>query len=151
MPTPKSSDYKLSAVKYYLSHSKNQVQTCNIFGCSTRSLMRWVDKYKSTNNITRKKRDYTSYKITNSHISFIKQQLKQNKTITMDELLTKLKTKYPDLTLSRVHLGRVVRDINITLKQTRLQHVPKTRYKKPININKQITEFYKTIKKYIML
>ncbi len=28
MPTHKSSDYKLSAVKYYLSHSKNQVQTC---------------------------------------------------------------------------------------------------------------------------
>jgi hypothetical protein len=66
--------------------------------------MRWVDKYKSTNNITRKKRDYTTYKITNSHISFIKQQLKQNKTITMDELLAKLKTTYPDLTLSRAHL-----------------------------------------------
>ena len=84
--THKSSDYKLSAVKYYLTHSKNQVQTCKIFGCSTRSLMRWVDKYKSTNNITRKKRNYTSYKIANSHILFIKQQLKQNKTITMDEL-----------------------------------------------------------------
>ena len=55
MPTHKSSDYKLSAVKYYLSHSNNQVQTCKIFGCSTRSLMRWVYKYKSTNNITRKK------------------------------------------------------------------------------------------------
>lgn len=26
MPTHKSIDYKLSAVKYYLSHSKNQVQ-----------------------------------------------------------------------------------------------------------------------------
>ena len=87
MPIHKSIDYKLFAVKYYLSHSKNQVQTCKIFGCSERSLLRWVDKYKSTNNITRKKRDYTSYKITNSHISFIKQQIKQNKTITMDELL----------------------------------------------------------------
>ena len=82
--------------------------------------MRWVDKYKSTNNITRKKRDYTSYKISNGHILFIKKQLKQNKTITMDELLTKLKTKYPDLTLSRVHLGRVVRDINITLKTNKI-------------------------------
>ena len=70
MPTHKSSDYKLSAVKYYLSHSKNQVQTCKIFGCSERSLMRWVDKYKSTNNITRKKRDYTSYKISNSHMKY---------------------------------------------------------------------------------
>jgi len=29
----------------------NQVQTCKIFGCSERSLMRWVDKYKSTNHI----------------------------------------------------------------------------------------------------
>ena len=138
MPTHKSNDYKLSAVKYYLSHSKNQVQTCKIFGCSERSLMRWVDKYKSTNNITRKKRDYTSYKITNSHISFIKQQLKQNKTITMDELLVKLKTKYPYLTLSRVHLGRVVRDNNITLKQRRLRHIPKTRYKKPIVIKNHL-------------
>ena len=46
--------------------------------------MRWVDKYKSTNNITRKKRDYTSYKITNSHISFIKQQLKIKRLLWMN-------------------------------------------------------------------
>lgn len=59
MPTHKSSDYKLSVVKYYLSHSKNQVQTCKIFGCSERSLMRWVDKYKSSNNnYTKEKRLY---------------------------------------------------------------------------------------------
>ena len=69
-------------------------------------------------------------------------------TITMDELLTKLKTQYPDLTLSRVHLSRVVRDINITLKQTRLRHVPKTRYKKPIIIKTQIKEFYSKIKQH---
>ena len=28
MPIHKSGDYKLSAVKYYLSHSQNQVETC---------------------------------------------------------------------------------------------------------------------------
>ena len=61
-------------------------------------------------NITRKKRNYTSYFI--------------YKTITMNELLDKLKTKYPNLTLSRLHLGRVVMYINITLKQKRLRHVP---------------------------
>jgi len=115
MPIHKNSDYKLSAVKYYVSHSKNQVQICKIFGYSEKSLMRWVDKYKSTNNITRKKRDYKAYKITNRHISFIKQQLKQNKTIIMEKLLAKLKSKYLDLTLSKVHLGSAVRDINITL------------------------------------
>lgn len=54
----------------------------------------------------------------------------------MNELLVKLKTKYPDLTLSRVHLGRIIRYINITLKRTQLRHVPKTRYKKPIVIKK---------------
>ena len=59
------------------------MQTCKIFGCSEKNLMRWVNKYKSTNHITRKKRDYKSYKITNSHISFIKKQLKQNKTTIM--------------------------------------------------------------------
>ena len=106
MPTHKSSDYKLSAVKYFLSHSKNKVQTCKIFGCSERSLMRWVDKYKSSNNITRKKRDYKAYKITNSHISFIKQQLKQNKTITMAEEDNKLKQKY-------LLVQHIIKDLNI--------------------------------------
>ena len=77
----KSSDYKLSAVKYYLSHSKNQVQTCKIFGCSERSLMRWVDKYKSTNNITRKKRDYKAYKMSNSYILFINNNSKKIKLL----------------------------------------------------------------------
>ena len=42
MPTHKSYDYKLSTVKYYLYNSKNQAQYCKIFGCSERSLMRWV-------------------------------------------------------------------------------------------------------------
>lgn len=52
MPTHKSSDYKLSAVKYYVSHSKNQVQTCKIFGCSTRSLIMLKPKKKcNLNNI----------------------------------------------------------------------------------------------------
>ena len=63
-------------------------------------------------------------------------------------MLTKLKSKYPDLTLSIVHLDRVVRDINITLKQTRLQQCPKTRYKKPIVIKNQIKEFYSKVKQY---
>ena len=34
------------------------------------------------------------------------------------------------------------------MKQTKIRHEPKTRYKKPIDINKQIDEFYKTIKKH---
>ena len=63
MPNHKSEDFKLSAVKYYLEHSNNQIQTCEIFGCSVRSLMRWVDKYNNTDEIKRKTRKYIAYKV----------------------------------------------------------------------------------------
>jgi hypothetical protein len=46
MPIHKSSDYKLSAVKYYLSHSQNQVETCKIFSCSERTLMKRLKTLK---------------------------------------------------------------------------------------------------------
>ena len=55
MKKNKSEDYKISAVKYYLNNNKNQIQTCKIFGCYPRSLMRWVTKYKNNKNITQKK------------------------------------------------------------------------------------------------
>ena len=51
----------------------------------------------------------------------------------MEDLLKKIQIKYPHFNISRVHLGRVVKDLNITLKQTRLRHEPKTRHKKPIS------------------
>jgi transposase len=42
----KSEDYKKSAVEYYLVGDKSQLEICEIFKYSTRSLMRWVDKYE---------------------------------------------------------------------------------------------------------
>ena len=39
MPQHKGEDYKISAVKYYLK-SRHQTETCQIFECSQRSLMR---------------------------------------------------------------------------------------------------------------
>lgn len=42
----KSEDYKLSAVEYYLVSDLSQLEICNIFKCSPRSLMRWVEKYE---------------------------------------------------------------------------------------------------------
>ena len=53
MPPLKSEDYKISAVQYYLSKNNNQVQTCEVFQCHPRSLMRWVDKYNKNKNFTR--------------------------------------------------------------------------------------------------
>ncbi len=42
MPKHKGEDYKLIAVQYYLENMETQIDTCNIFKCSPRSLMRWT-------------------------------------------------------------------------------------------------------------
>ena len=52
MTYQKSSDYKETAVQYYLVEDKSQEEVCKIFKCSRRSLMRWVQKYKNDGKIT---------------------------------------------------------------------------------------------------
>ena len=47
----KSEDYIKSAVEYYLVGDKSQLEVCEIFKCSARSLMRWVDKYEKEGEI----------------------------------------------------------------------------------------------------
>jgi len=84
MSKHKSEDLKLLAVKYYLK-IKNQRKTCKIFGCSERSLMRWVKKFNDTNEIKRIKRTYIAYKIKKEYITFIKNTIKENKTITIND------------------------------------------------------------------
>ena len=42
MKKHKSEDYKISVVQYYIENNKSQTNTCKIFKCSRRSLMRWV-------------------------------------------------------------------------------------------------------------
>lgn len=80
MPNHKSEDFKLSAVKYYLEHSNNQTQTCEIFACSVRSLMRWVDKY-NTEEIKRKTRKYIAYKVKKEYVEFIKKEISKIKQL----------------------------------------------------------------------
>lgn len=146
MPIHKSEDYKLSAVKYYLK-IKNQQETCRIFDCSERSLMRWVEKYNDTKEIKRKIRKYIAYKVKKEYVEFVKDKIKKDKTITMSDLTSKLNKKFNE-NLSKSQISNVIKDNNITLKQTKLRHEPNTRYKKPIDINKQLDKFYKTIKKH---
>jgi transposase len=148
MTTHKSEDYKVSAVNYYLTEDTTQEEVCKIFKCSVRSLMRWVDRFKEEEEIKRHNRKPIAYKIHKDQVKFILAELKKNKTITMDDLLVKLKEKYPTLTLSRFHLSRIVRDNNITLKITRIRHEPIKRFGKEIDINAKIKDFYKEVKKY---
>ena len=37
MSTHKSSDYKLTSVKYFLDNNVSQIDTCKIFNCNPRS------------------------------------------------------------------------------------------------------------------
>jgi transposase-like protein len=46
MSKHKSEDYKLLAVQYYLEKKDNQIDACNLFKCSPKSLMRWVKRYE---------------------------------------------------------------------------------------------------------
>ena len=109
--------------------------------------MRWVDKYKKSGEIKRKIRKYIAYKVTKENVKYIKKLINKNKTITIQDLTNKLNKKF-DINLSRSHIRQVVKDNNITLKQTRLRHEPETRYRKPVDINKQLKIFYKKIKEH---
>ena len=148
MPTHKSEDYKLSAVEYYLTEDKTQEEVCKIFKCSTRSLIRWVDKYNKNGEIKRHNRKPVAYKVNKDQVKFILDEINKNKTITMQDLLEKLKEKYKRTNITRRHINRIINDNNITLKITRFRHEPIKRFGKEININEKIKEFYDVVKKY---
>jgi transposase len=83
----KSDDYKISAVKYYLKNKDNIRKTCKIFDCSKTSLQRWIDRYKTTKNITRKNRKPISYKINKDQVKTAVNMIDKNEQFTIDELL----------------------------------------------------------------
>ena len=148
MAKHKTEDYKISAVKYYLKSKKTQEEICNIFDCSPRSLKRWTTRYTRDKTVKRYNRKPISYKVKKTHVKFIIDEVTKNKTITMDDLLSKLKIKFPNLKLSRYHVNRIINDNNYSLKLTRIRHEPILRFGKPIEINKKLKEFYTQVKKY---
>ena len=148
MPTQKSIDYKETAVNYYLVEDKTQEEVCQIFNCSRRSLMRWVQKYKNEGKITGYERTPKAYKVSKEHVSFLLEQIKKNKTITIEDLLYLLENKFPDLNLNKSHIHIIINDNNITLKLTRIRHEPVKRFGKDIDINNNLKEFYEEVKKY---
>ena len=110
--------------------------------------MRWVDKFENDGEIKRHNRKPIAYKVHKNEVKFILEQIKINKTITMEDLLEKLKIKFPDIDISERHLSRIVKDNNVSLKITRFRHESTKRFGKDIDINKNLKEFYKVIKKY---
>lgn len=55
---------------------------------------------------------------------------------------------FDNFSISQGHLAKVIRDNNITRKRTRQRHYPETRYKKPINLKKELALFYSNVDKY---
>ena len=140
-----SEDYKISAVKHYLTKSKNLTKTCKEFDCSRISLKRWVEIYKKTSKIERQSKKSISYKITKEQVKYAIKKLKENQQITMNELVKNIKKKYKNFDITPQHLGKVIRDNNITRKRTRHKHFPKIRYGKKINKKIELNKFHKEI------
>ena len=105
----KSDDYKISAVNYYLKNKDNIRKTCKIFDCSKSSLQRWIQKYKTSKNLTRKNRNPVSYKINKEQVKTVLNTIDKNEQITMNELLFSMKQKYNNLDITSQHLGSIVR------------------------------------------
>ena len=126
---------------------KTQQEVCKIFKCSPRSLMRWVNQYKKEGNVNKHYRKPIAYKVKKEYVKFLLDEIKKNKTITLQELNEKLKDKYKT-DISTTQIFRVINDNNITLKQTRIRHEPIKHFGKEININNKLTDFYNEVKKY---
>jgi transposase len=148
MPHHKGIDYKESAVQYYLQ-IKNQVKTCEIFGCSERSLMRWVKRYQETGKVVSEtNKNRTAYKVTKEQVKTMLNGLKKDHQITMVDLHAQVKHEHSDFNITKQHMGKVIRDNNQTMKRVKERHKPIKRFNKPINIEENIATFYNTIKKY---
>ena len=145
----KSSDYKLSAVKYYLSMDKpNLTKVCKIFDCKRTSLKRWITRYQNLNNVDNFLRPEGSYKITQAQVNYLVKLLKKNEEEIIRKIHLKFTKKFPKTKISRVHIGRIIRDNNKTRKKTTKSHFPKTYFGKERYFQKELNAYYKIIDKY---
>lgn len=149
MGVHKSSDYKLTAVQYYLDMDDASLsETCEIFQCSKYSLARWVKRYIETGTVDNKPRKEGSYKVRKKHVEFIIALIKQKPLITLSDILANFHKKFDDITLSKTHLSNIIKFANITFKKVQKTHRPDTRYNKPINYDEEYKKFYSKVKKY---
>ena len=141
-----SSDYKLSAIKHY-EQSDNLTETCRVFHCYRKTLKLWYDKYKATGSLTRKNREQGSYKVKKELVQYAIKRIREKPDIFIKDLLDEVKQKYPDIPISRQHLGRILRNENKTRKRLRHIHQPATYWGKPRDHNKEITDYLAKIQK----
>ena len=116
MSHQKSSDYKETAVQYYLIEDKTQEEVCKIFKCSPRSLMRWVDKYKKDGEITGYNRIPKAYKVHKEHVPY------QHFTNSIENYFSMLKSRLQKLDgLTHTELKNNISKV--------LENIPKEKYR----------------------
>lgn len=143
-------ELKLKILDLYEDGRYTQKELANRFKISDRTIKRWVQNKKNNKNLSRKERKYESYKLRSIHVKYAIKMLEKEPTITIPNLLNKLKIKFTDCNISIRHLTRVVRENNYTRKRTRIRHYPETRYRKPINLKTMMKTFYKETDKYFL-
>lgn len=141
-----SSDYKLSAIKHY-EQSDNLTETCRVFHCYRKTLKLWYNKYKATGSLTRKNRKQGSYKVKKELVHYAIKRIREKPDIFIKDLLDEVIKKYPDIPISRQHLGRILRNENKTRKRLRHIHKPATYWGKPRDHNKEIIDYLTKIQK----
>ena len=96
-------------MKYYLKNNVSQQKISEIFGISRQTFVRWLKQYE-LNDLDRKQRITSSYKIKQKHVEFALKELKKNNSISISVLWSKLKKKFDDFEISQSHLHDVIRD-----------------------------------------
>jgi len=107
----------------------------------------WYDKYKATCSLTRKNREQGSYKVKKELVQYAIKRIREKPDIFIKDLLEEVKQKYPDIPISRQHLGRILRNENKTRKRLRHIHQPATYWGKPRDHSKEITDYLAKIQK----
>jgi transposase len=122
----KSTDYKLSAVEYYLDNEDNSLSNvCKIYNCSKYSLVRWVKRYLEYGTVENKERKEGAYKVRKKHVKFIIDLIKTKPFITLTDILGYFHKKFNDITLSKTHLSNIIKYANLTYKKV---HFKKKNY-----------------------
>ena len=144
-----SEDYKLSAVKYCLnSPNATYEDTARIFDCRVRSLKRWVERYQSNGELTRKDRQPGSYVVTVDQVKLIKKEISKDPDIMVNTIYTKLCKAFPENQVSRQHVNRIIRDNNITRKRATRSHFPKEFRGQPRDKEKEMKAFFDKVSQY---
>jgi transposase len=137
-----STDLKLAAIRHYKNtEPKSLVKTCSIFNVKRSSLQRWLKMNATGQSLIRAPRRWKTYKITKSHIEFVKSQLDSDGFLTIRHLTKKLNEFF--LTkISHVQIYRMMRRLGLTVKNVKKSHVPLLFYKNPRDIPAELRVFY---------